>query len=131
MKSENNFQQYMRTDKANEVIKELVLMFHPEATEKQLATVKISQQYEWVLLKGMGKISIGMKFRHGFHGMGIKLSDFEKAYREGKFEAWKFYDDCNYISNDTNSHRDVTDIMNKHQVPRPSPKQMFEYYYED
>jgi len=118
----------MLSEGSLEVRKELIMLLRPDVTDKDIENVKVRLQYDWVILKS-NKISIGMRLKHDLWGMGHKLSAFEEIVRSGRFKAWKFYDDHKYQNSE--GQVDITDLLKKYNVPRPSAEQMFKYYYED
>lgn len=132
----NAFQKYLTRDpRGLEAIKEIVRLFHPDVSDEDLTRLRLYTKYDWVCITYKG-INLGIEFYHKLWGSGKTISDFEEAYREkGNWRAWRFVDDCKTqrlnIRQDDDLKDKITPIMNKYNVHKPSPKQMFDYYYHD
>ena len=121
------------TDPLNKNISdEIVQLYHPGTEIK----TKVSIKYDWVTIEGKG-ISIGLNFIVGisgreFMGEGYEMKDFVKAYNTSAFKGWRFYDDGNFNKDKKQQDcPDVNHILAKYGDPRPTPKEMFKYYYSD
>lgn len=76
------------------------------------------------------------------YGPGWKLDTFEKIHKNSAFKAWRFSDDSKYLESaeclekygtmtPLEVNPDVNEILKKHNVPRPTAQEMFDYYYQD
>ena len=127
----NKMQEFFMHDSESKIIVDNILdVLHNDLTLVQRSKVKIDIMYDWVTLKS-GKVSIGIMFHHGLMGRQ-KMSDFVRAYRTGYFRVWRFYDDSKY-DRDTKEIEIEEEIMIAilKTVPRPTPKEMYTYYYSD
>jgi len=112
------------------IVHEVVKLFHPEMSDLELSSLKIGTKYSWVTIDGRG-VSIGIEFNPGFIGMGWKMKDFVQAYNKKRFRAWRFVDDSKYIPYPNSNNPEVHDLLISYKVPKPTPKEMFKYYYSD
>jgi len=109
-----------------QIIDEIIQLYHPGTTIKY----KVGYLYSWITIIGKG-IGIGIEFVIPYFGEGWKLEDFVKVYDTSNFKAWRFYDDGKDLEVNDTDDIDVNPILAKFNVPRPTPTQMFDYYYED
>lgn len=135
MKIKSTFQHFMLDNSNKLIIDEIISLFHPNIKEN----ITLYHKYDWVCIKSKN-ISIGIQFEttidgKPMYGPGWKIKDFIKAHINSKFKAWRFVDDSKYKSptsiDDIEDKIDINQIMIKHNVPKPSPNEMYMYYYED
>lgn len=126
----NTFQKFMLLPKNKHILQEVVKIYHPDIEDKYLDEIKIGTMYKWITIDGKG-VSIGIEFNPGFSGMGWKMSDFVKAYNTKKFRTWRFADDSKYVPYPNSNDPEVHDLLISRGVPKPTPTEMFKYYYSD
>jgi len=121
------------TDPLNKNISdEIVQLYHPGTEIK----TKVSIKYDWVTIEGRG-IGIGLDFIVGnsgtpFMGAGWSIRDFVRAYETSAFKGWRFVTDSKYVRGRIKQDcPDINQILADHSVPRPTPTEMFKYYYSD
>lgn len=121
-----------------EAIWEIVKIFHPEIDELNKSKIKAYLLYDWVHIRGCG-VDIGIEFECHLMSGSKPLSDFEKELRNNKFRAWRFAGDSKYKlekEKDFDSLRAlycqlVNSVISKHQIQKPTAKQMSDYYHKD
>ena len=124
----NKFQHFMIFKQNRPIVYEIVKLFHPELSDLELPSLKIFTKYSWVTIDGRG-VSIGIEFNPGFSGIGWKMKDFVEAFNKRSFRAWRFADDKKFK---THPHEeDISHIVKKHNIPKPTPTEMMKYYYSD
>ena len=126
----------------------------PYNNKNKESDINVSIKYDRIIISGkfnyipqpIGNrvsVEIGISFKPSFYGTGWKLNDFVNEHNKQKFRAWRFafgdskYDSKSAIWNeetkefDDKNCPDVNNIMIKHNVPKPTPKEMMDYYYRD
>lgn len=147
----NDFQSAMLNNK--DVAWEIVKVFHPDVLEEypnihkegvMLTTkdkLKITLNYDWVViylsLQSHITISIGIEFECYLQSGPKSIDQFEHELKNNKFRAWRFWDDSK-ITLDDNYRKEilllseeVNNILNKHQIPKPTAQQMSYHYHKD
>lgn len=149
----NDMQKFLMTNPEGiKALWSIVKLFHPDIPDyyltnkgkeinvKQCMQVRVKYSWVTVYLKyqpiGQNYIrfaSIGIDFRHNFFGAGITMEHFKESYhKSGYFEAWRFFDDYYYSRSDSFLQREKVDYLFKtFNVPKPTPKQMYDYYFRD
>lgn len=130
----NSFQKALIQHEHDDFIWDIVVLFHPDLVDKrdkQFKRLKLGLTYNWVTIDGYVnsdvRISIGLEYDPGLSGMQ-SMDSFNKAYGKKQFKAWQFWNARPQLEN---SHKNVSDLAIKHNVPYPTAAEMYNYYYED
>lgn len=132
----NAFQRYLLALNDEAKLK-IVEIFNPEYRSQLTKSGKLivpdfSPKYDWVCIYNKNKISVGIKFKIRFYGMGWKIQHFQREVEESDFEAWRFVDDRAYKSdNDNKLSEQVRELFTELNIPRPTAKELMNYYYKD
>lgn len=136
----NKFQQFLLDKNNKQLILDIIKLYHPDLSEVDIKHVKVTPKYDWICLNS-NIVSIGIEFRHptDIWGEGHKIKVFERIHNTSKFRAWRFYDDLSYkkteiiageIVADSNCP-DINELFVKYNVTKPTPKELYDYYYRD
>lgn len=130
----NNFQLSLIHPNNRNVTWEIVKVFHPDIDDANMFWLKVTTQYEWVILEIKKLVSIGIKFECHLSSGRKPLELFEKELANNKFKAWRFCLDpnCNdKTQNKVLQNEKVNEILAKYNIAKPTAKQMFDYYHSD
>lgn len=130
----NNFQLSLIHPNNKNVTWEIVKVFHPDIDDAKMSWLKVTTQYEWVILEIKKLVSIGIQFECKLSSGRKPIELFEKELKNNKFRAWRFYSDpnCNdETQNEILQNEKVNEILNKYNIAKPTAKQMFDYYHSD
>ncbi len=142
----NRMQKFLVNKDNKHIILEIIKKFHPDFPEyyisphsgkkkKSIDWVRVTVKYDWVCIDGPG-VSIGIEFPVSFWGTGWKLKDFVEELENNQFRVWRFSLDkrCgskyDFESSD-DFKKSVHKLLIDNKVPKPTPKEMFNYYYSD
>jgi hypothetical protein len=135
----NSFQKALLKNK--DAAWEIIKVFHPDILEEYKDRLKIYLKYDWVCIELKAQknisVSIGVTFQCNLYSGNKPLHLFEKELKNNSFKAWRFYDDSKSIigivpDNEVNMYNDkVNNILNRYNIPKPTAKQMSDYYHSD
>ena len=128
----NDFQKRLLKDKV--LVQEIVNVMC-EGVEIPEHIYHVGTKYDWVTISSKTGIDFAMKFDTPFWGNKIKLKDFQEAYKEDTFKIWRFVTDSSYKEGKRNLTKleeySFKKLMKVYNVEKPTPEQMYKYYYED
>lgn len=130
----NNFQKSLILNE--ECIWEIVKMFHPDIKESSKKKIKAYTKYDWICIEGPG-ISIGVEFECHLMSGKKPLHLFEQELKNNKFTCWRFVDDSRYKLEKEHEYLKtlyknvLNDILAKHNISKPTAKQISDYYHSD
>jgi hypothetical protein len=132
----NNFQEAMLKNK--DVAWQIIKVFHPEYDDSFKEKLSIQTKYDWIMLNIKGA-RLAIEFECHLMSGDKPLHLFEKELRNNKFRSWRFVDDSKYKVEKEKEfdylrvlyNNLVNDILNKNKIPKPTAKQMSDYYHSD
>lgn len=132
----NNFQKSLVSNK--ECIWDIVKLFHPNIDENKKGEIKVYTKYDWVCING-GCVDIAIEFECHLMSGNKPLHLFEKELKNNEFRGWRFVSDSKYKLEDKDEFKYLkilykkclNDILNKHNIQKPTAKQMSDYYHSD
>ena len=127
----NDFQKAMLNN--IDVAWQIVKVFHPDIDDSLKEKLSITIKYDWIILR-IKKVSIGIEFECHLMSGYKRLELFEQERKNNKFRAWRFVDDSKYNLDDCfkDVHVDaINSILKQENIPKPTAKQMSDYYHSD
>ncbi len=112
-----------------EAVEALVQLAHPGYSKKY----QVYRKYDWLIIEGKG-MGVGIEWDLELFGPGHKKEDFEKALDKELIKLWRFADDSLYgtPNSDLRVRTHTVNLIVKHfNIPRPTVKQVMDYYYAD
>ena len=84
----NQFQKFLLDKNNNQLIIDIIKLYHPDLSEKEINYVKVTPKYDWICLNS-NKVSIGLEFKHpiSIWGKGHDIKVFEDIAKTTKFRA--------------------------------------------
>lgn len=147
----NDFQKAMLNNK--DVAWEIVKVFHSDILEEYPNKYKedkmidtkgrllIESKYDWICIRvsaqGHLTVSIGIEFECRLYSGFKPLHLFEKELENNEFRAWRFDDDSKSVKGIVHEiekeyyNTEVNKILVAYNIPRPTAKQMSDYYHSD
>jgi len=155
----NTFQKFL-TDKTNKhIVWEIIKLIYPNVEDKYISNkgversnidnLRISKKYDWFTIDGnvcvgyneinktiLRKFDFAINFEmlnpngNLMTGTGWTLKDFQKCLSLDSFKIWGFvYSDDRELFN--SKSLEINTLFKKLKVPKPTAKELFNYYYED
>lgn len=129
----NRFQKYFTTPEGIVLAKQMVKEFYPNikwsyispySGKRKECKIEIDFQYDWVKISCKGA-DFGIEFYNDLSGTGHDIDAFVIMREKSMFRIWRFNNDPK-----VNEKLPVYEHLVK-DIPKPTPEEMYEYYYSD